>query len=395
MGINYNNPIVMKDYLKYALEFEKYVYIWSRAMDEANCRMRQIYSERKRLKNAKETTGTQLASLNDTNQRQQRYKESEAARYRKKSKNTLVTTAVLLTLLFLIGVGIGYALLTDTNTTFVIPRSAVIPVLGLTVMIVGSIFTGILPICLGIFFSNKRKAAQFEKEAKELAGHASVRRQEMILQTRQSEMENNWIVNNVEESVVSKRQEEIQNALINAKNNLLQIYSENVLPQKYRSLTAVATLYEYLETGRCNTVQGHGGIYDTYEVEKIHLEQLFRIILVMGRNGAFRIHHILSADLSIVADIFAQREVVEVEGQIDEILLGGVFQLGDADKELIVFVVVEALHPPGEVVQLVQIGEAVFQHGEFLRPVDLCQIPLENTKQMPSYSKIQRHLLLT
>lgn len=278
MGINYNNPIVMKDYLKYALEFEKYVYIWSRAMDEANCRMRQIYSERNRLKNAKETTGTQLASLNDTNQRQQRYKESEAVRYRKKSKNTLVTTAVLLTLLFLIGAGIGYALLTDANTTFIIPRGAVIPVLGLTVMIVGSIFTGILPVCLGIFFSNKRKAAQFEKEAKELAGHASVRRQEMILQTRQSEMENDWIVNNVEESVVSKRQEEIQNALINAKNNLLQIYSENVLPQKYRSLTAVATLYEYLETGRCNTVQGHGGIYDTYEVEKIHLEQLQQMV---------------------------------------------------------------------------------------------------------------------
>ena len=34
--------------------------------------------------------------------------------------------------------------------------------------------------------------------------------------------------------------------------------------------------------------------------------------------------------------------------------------------------VVEALHPPGEVVQLVQIGEAVFQHGEFLRPIELC-----------------------
>ena len=75
---------------------------------------------------------------------------------------------------------------------------------------------------------------------------------------------------------------------------------------------------------------------------------------------------------SIAADILAQREVVEVEGQIDEILLGGVFQLGDANKKLIVFVVVEALHPPGEVVQLVQIGDAVFQHGEFLRPVDLC-----------------------
>ena len=96
------------------------------------------------------------------------------------------------------------------------------------------------------------------------------------------------------------------------------------------------------------------------------------VLRMLSGNGAFRIHHILSADLSIAADILAQREVVEVEGQIDEILLGGVFQLGDADKELIVFVVVEALHPPGEVVQLVQIVEAVFQHGEFLRPIDLC-----------------------
>ena len=63
--------------------------------------------------------------------------------------------------------------------------------------------------------------------------------------------------------------------------------------------------------------------------------------------------------------------MVEVEGQIDEILLSGVFQLGDADKELIVFVVVEALHTFAEIVEFVQIGESVFQHGEFLRPVDI------------------------
>ena len=98
---------------------------------------------------------------------------------------------------------------------------------------------------------------------------------------------------------------------------------------------------------------------------------VFRIVLVIGGNGALRVHHIISADLAVAADVLAQREVVEVEGQIDEILLDGVSQLGDADEKLIVFVVVEALHPPGEVVQLVQIGEAVFQHGEFLRPVDL------------------------
>ncbi len=278
MAVDKSSVSYMKGYLKHAIEFEKYVYIWSQAMDEVNCRMRQIYSERKRLESTKATARTRLASLDDTNERQRRYKESEAARYRKKSKNALVTTVVLLILLFLIGVGIGYALLNDPDTTFIIPRGAVIPVLGVTVMIVGSLFTGILPICLGVFFSNKSKAVRFQKEAKQLASRASGRRQEIILQAQESEAENDWIVNNIEESVVSQRQEEIHNALITAKNNLLQIYSENVLPQKYRSLTAVATLYEYLETGRCNTIQGHGGIYDTYEVEKIHLAQLQQMV---------------------------------------------------------------------------------------------------------------------
>ena len=278
MAVDKSSVSYMKGYLKHAMEFEKYVYIWSQAMNDANCRMRQIYDERKRLENTKAATKKRLTSLEDTNERQHRYKESEAARYRKKTKNTLVTTFVLLALLFLVGAGIGYALLNEPDITFAIPRGAVIPVLGLSVMVVGSIFTGILPICLGVFFSNKRKAVQFEEEAKELASRTSERRQQMILQAQESEAENDWVVNHIEEAVVSERQEEIQNALIAAKNNLAQIYSENVLPPKYRSLTAVATLYEYLETGRCNTIRGHGGIYDTYEVEKIQLEQLYQMM---------------------------------------------------------------------------------------------------------------------
>ena len=85
----------------------------------------------------------------------------------------------------------------------------------------------------------------------------------------------------------------------------------------------------------------------------------------MGGNGALRVHHVFSADLAVAADVLAQREVVEVEGQIDEILLGRVLQLCDADEELIILVIIETLHPLGEVVQFVQICEAVFQNGEF------------------------------
>ena len=228
-----NDPEFMKEYLKHAFEFEKYVYIWSQSMDEVNSRMKQIYNERRRLETTKERAKNLLISLEDTNEQQRKYKESEAKRYRKKAKNSLI---------------------------------------------VGFVFIPILPFCLGIHFFNKNKAICLEEEAKQLANKASARRQEMILKAQKSEAENDWIVNNIEETVVNKRQEEIHNALIAAKNNLMQIYSENVLPQKYRDITSVATMYEYLETGRCNTVQGHGGIYDTYEVERIHLEELRQMV---------------------------------------------------------------------------------------------------------------------
>ena len=58
---------------------------------------------------------------------------------------------------------------------------------------------------------------------------------------------------------------DVEKALNDARATLDRIYSLDVLPVKYRSINAVATLYEYLENGVCTTVQGHGGIYDTYE----------------------------------------------------------------------------------------------------------------------------------
>ena len=233
MAIDKNSVSYIKEYLKYALEFEKYVYIWSQAMDEVNSRIRQIYSERKQLENTKVTARQRLTSLEDTNERQRRYKESEASQCRKNAR---------------------------------------------TALILGFVFIVILPICIGIHFFYKNKAATLEEEAKQLSSEASAKRQKIILQAQESQAENDWIVNNVEETVINQRQEEIHNALVAAKNSLMQIYSENVLPQKYRTLTAVATLYEYLETGRCNTIQGHGGIYDTYEVESLHLAQLQQMV---------------------------------------------------------------------------------------------------------------------
>lgn len=55
--------------------------------------------------------------------------------------------------------------------------------------------------------------------------------------------------------------------LSNAQNNLRILYSENILPQKYRNLPAIATMYQWLKDGRCTEIYGHGGVFDTYENE--------------------------------------------------------------------------------------------------------------------------------
>ena len=60
-----------------------------------------------------------------------------------------------------------------------------------------------------------------------------------------------------------------------AKSSLRNIYSENILSQKYvGNVVAIAAFYDYLSSGRCTTIKEHGGIYDTFE----HDSRLQKII---------------------------------------------------------------------------------------------------------------------
>lgn len=67
---------------------------------------------------------------------------------------------------------------------------------------------------------------------------------------------------------------------------------------------------------------------------------VFRIVLVMGGNSSFRVQHILSADLTVAADILTQREMVQIECQVYSLsanMLNGIARLvytfGDALKD--------------------------------------------------------------
>ena len=68
--------------------------------------------------------------------------------------------------------------------------------------------------------------------------------------------------------------------VVSCNKTLDKLYSMNVIHPKYRNFLAVSQLYEYIETGRAFTLEGHEGAYNLYENElrqNIIIMQLDRI----------------------------------------------------------------------------------------------------------------------
>ena len=79
------------------------------------------------------------------------------------------------------------------------------------------------------------------------------------------------------------------------KNSLEHIYSANVIYPKYRNLVAVTTIYEYLASGRCDTLEGADGAYNLYEMElrqNIIIGQLSSVLdsLEQIKNNQFTLY---------------------------------------------------------------------------------------------------------
>ena len=51
------------------------------------------------------------------------------------------------------------------------------------------------------------------------------------------------------------------------KASLYTLYSKNVIYAKYRNLVTIATLFEYIDSGRCFELEGPNGAYNLYEGE--------------------------------------------------------------------------------------------------------------------------------
>ena len=72
------------------------------------------------------------------------------------------------------------------------------------------------------------------------------------------------IVYNQETSVTLNKLSETETTL---KASLYSLYSKNVIYAKYRNLVTIATLFEYIDSGRCFELEGPNGAYNLYEGE--------------------------------------------------------------------------------------------------------------------------------
>lgn len=80
------------------------------------------------------------------------------------------------------------------------------------------------------------------------------------------EFSKNNLLNSVSEVLVyeEKRLKEEMETVLKA---LAEMYSYNIIYEKYRNYVALTTIYEYLDSGRVDTLEGVNGAYNLYEAE--------------------------------------------------------------------------------------------------------------------------------
>ena len=125
----------------------------------------------------------------------------------------------------------------------------------------GEVFVNPTPITLKIY--NKKKKA-YDENVKAVAADRKRVQEEL-------------------ESLPEKRQilAECTRSVEESQQLLDKLYELNVIFPKYRDLVAVSQMYEYVASGRCNTLSGYEGAYNLYEQELrmniviSHLEDIY------------------------------------------------------------------------------------------------------------------------
>lgn len=65
--------------------------------------------------------------------------------------------------------------------------------------------------------------------------------------------------------IIQNNKEKLRQAYGCITNNLTNVYSANIIYKKYQTVEACAAIFDYLESGRCYTLEGPYGAYNKYD----------------------------------------------------------------------------------------------------------------------------------
>lgn len=65
--------------------------------------------------------------------------------------------------------------------------------------------------------------------------------------------------------IIQNNKDKLQQAYSCIVNNLTNVYSANIIYKKYQTVEACAAIFDYLDSGRCYTLEGPHGAYNKYD----------------------------------------------------------------------------------------------------------------------------------
>lgn len=248
----------LKEYLKRIIVFEDYVYIWETTMNELNSQMKCCYEEENEINRKIETIDGMLANV-DALQHEEMLKQLTK---NNKIKNSVIITRII-TIVSTLNSVISGIVMFIYNDVF-IGQSVLYNLIYCVVFAIAFyVFSCVGPVTLVISIVQNKKYKKYNNTS---IDYETIKANRIHnLSEKSSELDAHWVQNMAKEIILQQEQEKVFKALNEAKNVLMLLYGKNIIHAKYQNYTAVVMFYEYLDTGRCVSINGFGGIYDTYE----------------------------------------------------------------------------------------------------------------------------------
>lgn len=96
----------------------------------------------------------------------------------------------------------------------------------------------------------------------------SIKKRNKKIDEFNADVQNEVMVYNSKYEIISQNLEHAKMIYQNTLKTKEDFYSLNIIYPKYRDLVSVGMFNEYLQSGRCYTLEGHEGAYNLYEEEK-------------------------------------------------------------------------------------------------------------------------------